>query len=169
MADDANLRLTLLTARGFPFRECTRGGFCNFMHLRPISRELKTELYNRDHPWRQLYAKSRSGSAQSATVTKKRQRRSSGNAAADSSDQSPTSSSSGNSSEDSSSDSSSIRSLPKPYRRQLKLLRRERKRKRNERRSSSSDSSSSRSSVDSVLKAVMAEKRSKINRLAPSL
>ena len=22
-------------------RECTRGGFCNFMHLKPISRDLK--------------------------------------------------------------------------------------------------------------------------------
>jgi len=27
--------------------ECTRGGFCNFMHLKPISRELKRELYTR--------------------------------------------------------------------------------------------------------------------------
>uniref|UniRef100_A0A2R9CI19 C3H1-type domain-containing protein n=1 Tax=Pan paniscus TaxID=9597 RepID=A0A2R9CI19_PANPA len=25
--------------------ECTRGGFCNFMHLKPISRELRRELY----------------------------------------------------------------------------------------------------------------------------
>lgn len=28
-------------------RECTRGGFCNFMHLKPISRELRRELYGR--------------------------------------------------------------------------------------------------------------------------
>ena len=28
-------------------RECTRGGFCNFMHLKPISPQLKRELYNR--------------------------------------------------------------------------------------------------------------------------
>ncbi|KAL3885267.1 hypothetical protein ACJMK2_025354 [Sinanodonta woodiana] len=27
--------------------ECTRGGFCNFMHLKPISRELRRELYGR--------------------------------------------------------------------------------------------------------------------------
>jgi len=27
--------------------ECTRSGFCNFMHLRPISRELRKELYGR--------------------------------------------------------------------------------------------------------------------------
>lgn len=27
--------------------ECTRGGFCNFMHLKPISRELRRELYSR--------------------------------------------------------------------------------------------------------------------------
>lgn len=30
-----------------PRRECTRGGFCNFMHLKPISRELRRELYGR--------------------------------------------------------------------------------------------------------------------------
>jgi len=28
-------------------RECTRGGFCNFMHLKPISRELRRKLYGR--------------------------------------------------------------------------------------------------------------------------
>ena len=28
-------------------RECTRGGFCNFMHLKPISHELRRELYGR--------------------------------------------------------------------------------------------------------------------------
>lgn len=28
-------------------RECTRSGFCNFMHLKPISRELRRELYGR--------------------------------------------------------------------------------------------------------------------------
>lgn len=27
--------------------ECTRSGFCNFMHLKPISRELRRELYGR--------------------------------------------------------------------------------------------------------------------------
>lgn len=26
-------------------RECTRGGFCNFMHLKPISRDLRRKLY----------------------------------------------------------------------------------------------------------------------------
>lgn len=32
---------------GVFYRECTRGGFCNFMHLKPISRELRRELYGR--------------------------------------------------------------------------------------------------------------------------
>lgn len=36
-------KCTVLT----PYRECTRGGFCNFMHLKPISRELRRELYGR--------------------------------------------------------------------------------------------------------------------------
>ena len=25
--------------------QCTRGGMCNFMHLKPVSRDLKSELY----------------------------------------------------------------------------------------------------------------------------
>ncbi|KAK8783677.1 U2 small nuclear riboprotein auxiliary factor 38 isoform X1 [Amblyomma americanum] len=37
--------------------ECTRSGFCNFMHLKPISRELRRELYGRKRRRR-----SRSGS-----------------------------------------------------------------------------------------------------------
>lgn len=36
-----------LRALFIPGRECTRGGFCNFMHLKPISRELRRELYGR--------------------------------------------------------------------------------------------------------------------------
>ena len=32
----------------FHTRECTRGGFCNFMHLKPISRDLKwVKIYNK--------------------------------------------------------------------------------------------------------------------------
>ncbi|VTJ55813.1 Hypothetical predicted protein [Marmota monax] len=27
--------------------ECTQGGFCNFMHLQPISRNLRQQLYGR--------------------------------------------------------------------------------------------------------------------------
>ncbi|XP_039706065.1 splicing factor U2AF 26 kDa subunit isoform X3 [Pteropus medius] len=31
--------------RQYEMGECTRGGFCNFMHLRPISRNLRRQLY----------------------------------------------------------------------------------------------------------------------------
>lgn len=37
----------VVTGARCPHRECTRGGFCNFMHLKPISRELRRELYGR--------------------------------------------------------------------------------------------------------------------------
>ena len=30
--------------------ECVRSGFCNFMHLKPISRELRRDLYGRNKP-----------------------------------------------------------------------------------------------------------------------
>ncbi|CAK9303470.1 unnamed protein product [Gordionus sp. m RMFG-2023] len=33
--------------RQYEIGECTRGGFCNFMHLKPISRELRRDLYGR--------------------------------------------------------------------------------------------------------------------------
>ncbi|CAK8671737.1 splicing factor U2AF 35 kDa subunit-like [Clavelina lepadiformis] len=33
--------------RQYEMGECTRGGFCNFMHLKPISRELRKRLYGR--------------------------------------------------------------------------------------------------------------------------
>lgn len=33
--------------RQYEMGECTRAGFCNFMHLKPISRELRRDLYKR--------------------------------------------------------------------------------------------------------------------------
>lgn len=33
--------------RQYEVGECTRSGFCNFMHLKPISRELRKYLYDR--------------------------------------------------------------------------------------------------------------------------
>merc|ERR1711928_159934 len=33
--------------RQYEMGECTRGGFCNFMHLKPISRELRRRMYGR--------------------------------------------------------------------------------------------------------------------------
>lgn len=46
LADSVELGI-LTVPLEFSFRECTRGGFCNFMHLKPISRELRRELYGR--------------------------------------------------------------------------------------------------------------------------
>lgn len=31
--------------------ECTRSGFCNFMHLKPISRDLRRYDFMKDHPF----------------------------------------------------------------------------------------------------------------------
>lgn len=45
-ADSAELGILTVPCE-FCSRECTRGGFCNFMHLKPISRELRRELYGR--------------------------------------------------------------------------------------------------------------------------
>ena len=41
------LVLTLYGYRQYETGECTRSGFCNFMHLKPISRKLRSELYGR--------------------------------------------------------------------------------------------------------------------------
>ncbi|BHF75572.1 Splicing factor U2AF 26 kDa subunit [Sparganum proliferum] len=42
--------------RQYELGECVRGGFCNFMHLKPISRELCRRLYSRS---RQRYGSGR--------------------------------------------------------------------------------------------------------------
>merc|ERR1712226_113844 len=34
--------------RQYEMGECVRSGFCNFMHLKPISRELRRDLYGRN-------------------------------------------------------------------------------------------------------------------------
>merc|ERR1712066_942852 len=34
--------------RQYELGECNRGGFCNFMHLKPISRQLRKALYKRN-------------------------------------------------------------------------------------------------------------------------
>jgi len=44
--------------RQYEMGECTRSGFCNFMHLKPISRELRRHLYSR----RRGHSRSRSRS-----------------------------------------------------------------------------------------------------------
>ncbi|CAL1272281.1 unnamed protein product [Larinioides sclopetarius] len=51
--------------RQYEMGECTRSGFCNFMHLRPISRELRRELYGR-HRRRRSRSRSRSREAAAA-------------------------------------------------------------------------------------------------------
>merc|ERR1712150_401817 len=44
--------------RQYEMGECTRGGFCNFMHLKPISRELRRELYGRSRRRRRSRSRS---------------------------------------------------------------------------------------------------------------
>ncbi|XP_035216921.1 splicing factor U2AF 26 kDa subunit-like [Stegodyphus dumicola] len=55
--------------RQYEMGECTRSGFCNFMHLKPISRELRRELYGRHRRRR-----SRSRSPRSRSRERKRSR-----------------------------------------------------------------------------------------------
>uniref|UniRef100_A0A3B5RBR9 U2 small nuclear RNA auxiliary factor 1 n=2 Tax=Xiphophorus TaxID=8082 RepID=A0A3B5RBR9_XIPMA len=56
--------------RQYEMGECTRGGFCNFMHLKPISRELRRELYGR----RRKKHRSRSRSRERRSRSKDRRR-----------------------------------------------------------------------------------------------
>ncbi|XP_063714017.1 splicing factor U2AF 35 kDa subunit-like [Symsagittifera roscoffensis] len=46
--------------RQYEMGECTRGGFCNFMHLKPISRELRRELYGRSKKSKKPKSRSKS-------------------------------------------------------------------------------------------------------------
>lgn len=58
--------------RQYELGECTRGGFCNFMHLKPISRELRRELYGRN----KKRSRSKSGGRGKGGDRKKRRSRS---------------------------------------------------------------------------------------------
>lgn len=49
--------------RQYEMGECTRGGFCNFMHLKPISRELRRELYGRSRRGKSRSPPTREGGA----------------------------------------------------------------------------------------------------------
>ncbi|XP_006813128.1 splicing factor U2AF 26 kDa subunit-like isoform X2 [Saccoglossus kowalevskii] len=59
--------------RQYEMGECTRGGFCNFMHLKPISRELRRELYGRRVRTKK---RSRSRDRKSRSRSRERSRRS---------------------------------------------------------------------------------------------
>lgn len=48
--------------RQYEMGECTRSGFCNFMHLKPISRELRRYLYSRRRKGDRKSGRSRSRS-----------------------------------------------------------------------------------------------------------
>ncbi|XP_077088391.1 splicing factor U2AF 35 kDa subunit-like isoform X4 [Siphateles boraxobius] len=56
--------------RQYEMGECTRGGFCNFMHLKPISRELRRDLYGR----RRKRPSSQSGSREKRSRSRDRSR-----------------------------------------------------------------------------------------------
>ena len=51
--------------RQYEMGECTRGGFCNFMHLKSISRELRRELYGRQRKKHRSRSRSRERSSRS--------------------------------------------------------------------------------------------------------
>ncbi|VDO58291.1 unnamed protein product [Schistosoma margrebowiei] len=61
--------------RQYELGECTRGGFCNFMHLKPISRELCRKLYNRS---KKRYGRRRRSRSHSPSKSRRRRSRSAG-------------------------------------------------------------------------------------------
>lgn len=56
--------------------ECTRSGFCNFMHLKPISRELRRYLYSRKKGKGRSRSRSRSRGRDRRRRSRSRDRRS---------------------------------------------------------------------------------------------
>lgn len=62
--------------RQYEMGECTRGGFCNFMHLRPISRDSRRELYGRNRRKRRGAAGGKESSPRSRSVSPPYTRRS---------------------------------------------------------------------------------------------
>jgi splicing factor U2AF subunit len=62
--------------RQYEMSECTRSGFCNFMHLKPISRELRREFYGRSRSGAPGSARDRSRSRERESGRGERRRRS---------------------------------------------------------------------------------------------
>ena len=64
--------------RQYEMGECTRSGFCNFMHLKPISRDLRRELYGRkkSSSHRRSRSRSRDGEKSRERHDKDKRRRS---------------------------------------------------------------------------------------------
>lgn len=61
--------------RQYEMGECTRGGFCNFMHLKPISKDVKRFLYSsRGRSKRSRRSRSRSRSPRSRSRSPRRSR-----------------------------------------------------------------------------------------------
>ncbi|OAY70710.1 splicing factor U2af small subunit B-like isoform X2 [Ananas comosus] len=50
------------TCRQFEENSCNRGGYCNFMHVKPISRELRRKLFGRNRRGQRSHSRSRSPS-----------------------------------------------------------------------------------------------------------
>lgn len=50
------------TCRQFEENSCNRGGYCNFMHVKEISRDLRRQLYGRSRRLRYIQSRSRSRS-----------------------------------------------------------------------------------------------------------
>uniref|UniRef100_A0A3P8TFJ4 U2 small nuclear RNA auxiliary factor 1 n=1 Tax=Amphiprion percula TaxID=161767 RepID=A0A3P8TFJ4_AMPPE len=61
--------------RQYEMGECTRGGFCNFMHLKPISRELRRELYGRRRKRHRSRSRSRERRSRSRDRRRDREKR----------------------------------------------------------------------------------------------
>jgi len=61
--------------RDYEMGECTRGGFCNFMHLKPISKHLRKKLYNRRSKEKQGYNPDRRRGGRSRSRSPKRRGR----------------------------------------------------------------------------------------------
>jgi len=80
-ADSINAELSPVTnfreacCRDYEMGECTRGGFCNFMHLKPISKHLRKKLYNRRSKERQGYNPDRRRGGRSRSRSPKRRGR----------------------------------------------------------------------------------------------
>ncbi|KAL6268498.1 hypothetical protein P5V15_001631 [Pogonomyrmex californicus] len=62
--------------RQYEMGECTRSGFCNFMHLKPISRDLRRYLYSRKKSKGRSRSRSRSRGRDRRRKSRSRDRRS---------------------------------------------------------------------------------------------
>ncbi len=72
------LLFSIACCRQYELSECNRGGFCNFMHLKPVTKQLKRDLFEAQRKTLRMTRKSSRGGEEGGGDREERRRSRSG-------------------------------------------------------------------------------------------